>query len=107
MPTSSNIPRPQKCMIQNLDGGGDPIVALLNPKELGLDKQVPWNKHKSTKSDVPLLEFTDANNQDLSFELFFDGFEKQEDVYAKYISKLLKLTEIIPAKKRPPMCLFV
>jgi Contractile injection system tube protein len=104
---SDSIPKPTKCFIKSLDTG-DQVDAYFNPKELSIDKEVPWNQHKSTKSNIPVLEFTDAKPKTLSVELLFDGYEKQEDVHKKYISVLEKLTEIVDkTKKRPPMCLFV
>src|SRR5262245_18391268 len=102
MPDS--IPRPTKCIIRNLDKN-DQVEAYFNPKELGINKEVPWNQHKSSESNIPILEFTDAKPKTLSIELLFDGFENQEDVYAKYIRKLETFTEIVDAtsKTRPPM----
>lgn len=105
---SDSIPRPTKCYIKNLDNGQQ-VEAYFNPKEIAIDKEVPWNEHKSTKSNLPLLEFTDAKPKHLQVELLFDGFEEQVDVHATYIKMLESFTEIIdPArKKRPPMCMFV
>ena len=57
MAANLNVPRPQKCLIKNLDGGPD-LTAYFNPKELSVDKTVPWNKHKTSKGDNPTLEFT-------------------------------------------------
>ncbi|HLU66919.1 MAG TPA: hypothetical protein VKZ63_11625 [Kofleriaceae bacterium] len=105
-----SIPRPEKCLIKNLDSG-DEVVALFNPKELSIEKSVPWNKHKTSKGDNPVLEFTDAEPKVLSVELLFDGYESRTNVYSKYIKKLESFTLIMGGsnekKKRPPMCLFM
>jgi hypothetical protein len=86
---------------------GVTVTAQYNPKEVGLDKSVPWQKAKNSHANTPDLEFTSADGRSLSFELFFDGYEKGEDVHAKYVAKLLKLAEVMDEngsedKKRPP-----
>src|SRR6266545_2892953 len=53
---SNAIPKPLKCRIVNLDKGNTFVEAFFNPKEVAIDKKVPWNKHKSTKANVPVLE---------------------------------------------------
>lgn len=88
---------------------GIPIEAHYNPKEISIDKSVPWNKHKTSKGDNPILEFTDAEPKTMAFELFFDTYESGENVHAKYIAQLEKATLIMgganESKKRPPTCL--
>lgn len=37
--------------------GGAPVS--FNPKDLTIDKPVPWQKHKNTEGDAPTLEFRD------------------------------------------------
>jgi hypothetical protein len=100
------LPTLTKCLIKNLDSG-DEITAYFNPKEIGIDKNVPWNKHKDSKADKPILEFTDADPSELSLELLFDTFEKRLSVYQEFIEKLEKLVKVDEAKKRPPMVLFL
>jgi hypothetical protein len=101
------IPRPNKCLIRNLDTNED-IEAFVNPKEIGVDKAVRWNKHKSSKADNPVLEFTDGEPKDLQIELLFDTYEARTSVQALYIDKLDRFTKIIDeTKKRPPMCIFL
>ena len=107
MANSNSIPKPLKCMIKNLDTG-EKVEAYFNPKELSIDKRVPWNKHKSTKADNPVLEFTDAEPMELQIELLFDGYESRTSVYSEYISVLESFMKIIDdKKKRPPMCIFL
>jgi hypothetical protein len=86
---------------------GVTVTAQYNPKEVGLDKSVPWQKAKNSHANTPDLEFTSADGRSLSFELFFDGYEKNIDVHAAFVSKLLKLAEVMDEngsedKKRPP-----
>ena len=56
---SDHIPKPLRCIIKNPDTKKE-VRAKFNPKELTIEKSVPWNKHKDSKGDTPLLEFTDA-----------------------------------------------
>jgi hypothetical protein len=86
---------------------GSPVTAQYNPKEVGIDKSVPWQKAKNSHANTPDLEFTSADGRSLSFELFFDGYEENLDVHATYVSKLLKMAEVMDengdeSKKRPP-----
>lgn len=80
------------------------VDAQFNPKELSVDKSVPWSKHKDSKSESPHLEFTGAEPMSMSFELLFDGSETGDDVQLE-INKLLMMARIIDfsveAKKRP------
>jgi hypothetical protein len=106
MPNDS-ISRPLKCRIQNLDNK-DFVEAYFNPKELAIEKQVPWNKHKTSKGNNPVLEFTDAEPKKLSVELLFDTFESRQNVYSQFVEKLESMTLIVDdKKKRPPMCIFL
>lgn len=100
------LPKLTKCMIKNLDSGEE-ITAYFNPKEVGIDKNVPWNKHKDSKANAPLLEFTDADPSELSLELLFDTFESRRSVFEDYIDKLQNLVRVDEKMKRPPMVLFL
>jgi hypothetical protein len=51
------------------------VDAQFAPKEISIDKSVPWNKHKNPKGDIPMLEFTNAENRNMTFELLFDAVE--------------------------------
>lgn len=86
---------------------GAPVTAQYNPKEIGLDKAVPWTKGKNSKSNTPDLEFTSADGRSLTVELFFDTYETGSDVHAQYVAPLLKMTEVMgegsEEEKRPPM----
>ena len=102
---SSKNAASNKIIIIGLENGVN-LVAQYNPKEIGLDKSVPWQKGKNSKANTPDLEFTSADGRSLSVELFFDTFEEQTDVHAKYVAKLLKLAEVMDEngseeKKRP------
>jgi len=93
-----------KLHIIGLEKGGD-IEAMYNPKELQIDKSVPWQKAKNSKADKPDLEFTSADGRSMSFELMFDTFEEGTSVFSK-VDQLLQLAMVMEEggsedKKRP------
>jgi len=82
------------------------VEALFNPKEIGIDKTVPWKQQDKAEGDSPPQEFTTGQPRTLSFELLADLFEKepgQQDVYDQFVSKLEKFVMIDKGLKRPPM----
>lgn len=89
-----------------------------NPKELQVDKSVPWSKHSYSNKNGDTakndrgnlhLEFTGAEGRTMSIELMFDGYEKNVSV-ATQIGYLELLTNVLDPKsddenkRRPPMC---
>lgn len=101
----------KKLTIASIDSPTVQIEAHFNPKELSIDKSIPWNKHKNPKGNVPMLEFTNAENRTLSLELLFDTSEKGMPVIPD-IEKLTKMTEIPGSAsddkdKHPPRVLVV
>jgi contractile injection system tube protein len=95
-----------KAELQAQEGAKTKITCYFNPKEITIDKPVPWQKHKNVEGDEPTLEFTAAEPKTLACELMFDMFEEKGDVYAKYISQLEQLALIQSDVKRPPMVTF-
>jgi hypothetical protein len=79
--------------------------AQFNPTEILIDKPVPWKKHKSSESDAPTLEFTQAEPRTLHAELLFDTFEAGTSVQ-NLIAPLDQLATVDPTKKRPPLVTF-
>jgi hypothetical protein len=108
MSTTARPVVPDKLTIRLIELGIS-VEAFYNPKEISIDKSVPWSKHKTSKGDSPVLEFTDAEPKLMRFELFFDTYETGENVHTKYIKNLEKATLIMGGesedKKRPPTCL--
>ena len=90
-----------KLTITGLEGGvaGLTVEAQFNPKELSVDKSVPWQRQKTREPGD--LEFSSANPQTMSCELMFDGFESGIPIQPA-IEKLQLLSDIDPALKRPP-----
>lgn len=96
-----------KLSIASLEDPALQVDAMFNPKELGVDRRVPWTPHADPLSDMKKLEFTNGENGTMSLELLFDTTEKAQDVYALYVSRLEQMTRI-PARvtrdedKHPP-----
>jgi hypothetical protein len=82
------------------------VTAQFNPKEVSLDKSIPWQKQK--KKGPADLEYTGGEPKTMGFELLFDGFEEGKSVEDK-IKDLHSLTDATvkvdqkdEKKKRPP-----
>jgi hypothetical protein len=102
---------PPKLEIVSIDSPNIKAIAQFNPKEMAIDKSVPWNKHKNPKGDIPMLEFTNAENRNMTFELFFDTVEQGTPVSAQ-IEPLHQMTLIrqgVSAEKdkHPPRVMVV
>lgn len=86
------------------------INALFNPKLLSFSRSVGWKVQGAAQRDSPELQFTNADPQTLSLDLFFDTYDtakvRKDDVREKYLKKLLHLTtvETHGDKHRPPVC---
>jgi len=92
-----------KLEIKNLDKPGDQIVVLYNPAEYTIEGNAKWNEQPRNRQK-PELQYTGSDIRKLSLDLFFDSYERKEDV-RKYTSKLAQL--LIPSVdsgngKRPP-----
>src|SRR5205809_320497 len=109
-------PASKKLKIGSLDDSGLSIEAQYNPKELQVDKPVPWTKHNmanKTESEQANgkihLEFTGAESRTMNVELMFDGFEKKQSI-AGSVSALEQMASVIDAsdssedKRRPHHC---
>lgn len=90
-----------KLLIVGLENGVS-LSAQYNPKELGIDKSVPWQKSPTSSGDQPELQFTSAEGRSLSFELFFDEYESGGNVHSKYVEPLLALTRVMDPSKTAP-----
>jgi phage protein U len=88
------------------------VDAQYNPKELQIDKTVPWQKNpqsnKSPEKGIQ-LEFTGAEGRSMSIELLFDGYEKNESVAGKVETLNTMASVLEPGasdenKRRPHRC---
>jgi hypothetical protein len=90
-----------KLTIIGLEGGASSVTveAQFNPKEISIDKSVPWQLQKTPGPGD--LEFTAANPKTLSCELMFDAVETRAHIQDP-IGALQRLCDIDAALKRPP-----
>jgi len=103
-----------KAAIRSLDDG-TVVIAEYNPKELQIDKSVPWSKvnqaNQSNEKGIH-LEFTGAEGRTMSLELLFDGYEQDRSV-ASEVSKLERLASVWKPgstnenERRPHFCVAV
>lgn len=98
-----------KIHIGSIDEPGLVVHAQYNPKELQVDRSVPWSptgeankanaKTANAQNSGIHLEFTGAAGRELSVEMFFDGYESaagdgfKVDV-AGEVAKLEKLASV-------------
>jgi hypothetical protein len=99
--------------IASLDDGTI-VKAQYNPKELQVDRSVPWTKHANKNTTGGLqLEFSGADGRGVSLELFFDESEKLNGSVLGSIEALETLAKIrVPGspkdeEKRPHHCVLV
>jgi hypothetical protein len=88
------------------------VDAQYNPKELQVDKTVPWQKksqaNKTQETGIQ-LEFTGAEGREMTLELLFDGFETGSSV-AGNIDTLNTMASVLDpssadeTRRRPHMC---
>lgn len=88
------------------------VDAQYNPKELQVDKTVPWQKksqaNKTQETGIQ-LEFTGAEGRELTLELLFDGFETGTSVAGK-VETLNTMASVLDpgsadeTRRRPHMC---
>jgi hypothetical protein len=104
MPTIEPV---QKLSIYSLEAPRVAVTAMYNPKEISIEKSVPWTKSPSSTGDQPQLEFSSGDGRVMSFELLFDGFETGTNVHTQFVASLVKLASVQDAngpedKRRPP-----
>lgn len=85
---------------------GKEIPVLFNPTEYTLDKSNEFANINIPGLDSPLLQFTRGGLQTLTMDLFFDTYEKDEDV-RNYTKKVIDLMEIDEKLHAPPVCKFI
>jgi len=83
----------EKVTIGSLDEVDKDVVAQYNPKELSIDRTVPWTEHKAVKAKKGSLEYAGGDGQTMSLELFFDGYESGESVQGN-VTKLTTLSKV-------------
>ena len=114
---SLTIPTTTKLKIVSLDEGDLQVEAQYNPKELQVDRTVPWQPHAKNNADGLQLEFTGGQGREIGIELFFDGYETDGEVgqttVADLVDKLNQMASVrkptskIDAERRPHHCFII
>jgi hypothetical protein len=106
------VPKSGKITITSIDDRELSVEAQFNPKELQIDRTVPWSPtgeaNKDSKSDQAKhnqgihLEFTGAQGRTLSVELLFDAFEKHAgDGFKVGIADKVHTLEALASVRKP------
>ncbi len=66
-----------KIAIGSIDEPEIGIKAQYNPKELQIDKNVPWQKHNKANANGLQLEFTGAEGRSMTVDMLFDVYEEK------------------------------
>ena len=77
-----------------LDNGAT-FVAQTNPKEIAIDKAVPWTRAPTSTGDQPELQFRQATGRTMTFTLEFDTSADGTDVHGAYVSQLAALAMVM------------
>lgn len=76
---------------------------LFNPGELKLDKGANWPRVPTAGRDTTRSTFTHGEAYALTVDLFFDTYEKGEDV-RKHTDEIVNLATVQGHLQRPPRC---
>ncbi|HUS31981.1 MAG TPA: hypothetical protein VMZ53_25950 [Kofleriaceae bacterium] len=98
-----------KFWIKSLDEPSLVVSAQFNPKELQIDRQVPWSppgeagkENSKNKSGGVDLEFTGAKGRSLSVELLFDGYEEEaEPGFVGKVAESVATLEALASVRKP------
>lgn len=95
-----------KLRIGSLDEPTLQVEAHYNPKELQVDKAVPWSKANQTNKSNGKgihLEFTGAEGRTMSVEMLFDGYETRGQVDKSTVKdQIAKLERMASVREEDP-----
>ena len=97
----------EKAFIQATNGAssGNTIEVLFNPTEYSLETSNQFQRTAVPGTATPATQFVSGNTQTLTMDLFFDSYEKRDDV-RKYTREITRLLDIDPSLHAPPICVF-
>lgn len=84
-----------------LDSGAT-FIAQFNPKEISINKAVPWTRAPTSTSDQPELQFRHARGRTMSFTLEFDTSADGTDVHSAYVTRLVALSMVMDSSASAP-----
>ncbi|MBD5799850.1 peptidoglycan-binding protein [Bacillus pseudomycoides] len=100
----------EKALIQPLDDKGmhkgEPVKVLFNPTEYTIEKSNQFQNTAIPGLSAPITQFVNGNVETLTMDLFFDAYERREDVrnYTDSVKALLHIDRHLHA---PPVCKFI
>ena len=97
----------EKAFIMPINGklSGKSIEVLFNPNEYSLEKSNQFQRTAVPGIQTPATQFVSGNTRTLTMDLFFDSYEKGEDV-RNYTSPITSLLDIDSHLHAPPICKF-
>jgi hypothetical protein len=101
-----------KISIGSLDEPKVGVNAQYNPKELQIDKTVPWQKHNKANANGLQLEFTGTEGRTMTVDMLFDAYEEKISIRAAVdvLQKLATVREPNSPKdefRRPHHCVVI
>ncbi len=104
----------EKGYITRKDKLSDEVHFLFNPKEFSVEKSNQFAEVNVPGLSSPIIQFVRGNARTVSMELFFDTYEKGEDV-REYTDKITGweagekkgLMDIDSELHAPPVCIFI
>lgn len=102
----------ERAFLKRKDNGAE-VHFLFNPKEFSVEKSNQFAEVNIPGLSSPLLQFVRGNAKTISMDLFFDTYEKKEDVrnYTDQITgweagEKKGLMDIDSELHAPPICIF-
>ena len=95
-----------KLTIQPETKAGGDIKAMYNPNEFTISTRNKFQRTAMPGLSTPVTQFISGETQTISLNLFFDSYEKGEDVRT-LTSKVTDLLKIDRDLHAPPVCKFV
>lgn len=84
----------------------DKVEVMFNPSEYAMDASNKFSYKKIPGLSLPIAQFISGESASLTMDLFFDTYEKNEDV-REYTNKITGLLDVDKDKHLPPLCKFV
>src|SRR5262245_17337709 len=92
-----------KAVLYNLDTNTEILKCNFNPKDYTISRSAKWTPSPNKGTDLPVVEFTSTEPATMTLKLFFDTFEKREDVRKAYTDKIWSLLDVsTDAKVKSP-----
>ncbi len=97
----------EKAYITPINGSraGQNIVVLFNPTEYSIETSNQFQRTAIPGTSTPVTQFVSGNTETLTMDLFFDSYERKQDVRID-TSLITTLLDIDPALHAPPVCEF-